>query len=341
MSKNSFHIHRHQVHLKWTKKQPPVLKVDPGTTVTFDCIDGSNYQITPESTSAALMTFDVNLADPVFGPVYVNGAEIGDALEVEVVDLETADWGWTGIVPNFGLLADEFKEPCLKIWKLPAGRHDSVNGEGHQRTEKLAVFNDQIRIPLRPFMGTMGVAPGEDGEFSTIPPLETGGNIDCRHITEGTRLILPVRTPGALFSCGDGHAAQGDGEVCGSAIETPMKVTLRFNLLKKHDWVQSPHFRSPPESEGPKRVLPDRGSYSTMGIDSDLLEASRKAVRAMIQHLGRTRGLSREDAYMLCSIAADMRIAEIVDMPNHAVTATLPLNVFADEANEITCSDHP
>ncbi|KAF2170408.1 hypothetical protein M409DRAFT_19230 [Zasmidium cellare ATCC 36951] len=345
-SKHSFHIHRDQVHLKWTKKQPPALTVSPGDIVTFDCIDGSNYQVTPQSTSDAILNFDVSLADPVFGPVYVNGAEPGDALEIEVVELQTADWGWTAIVPNFGLLQKEFEEPCLKIWKLPEGRHDSVNGEamtgvGNRRSERLAVFNDQIRIPLRPFMGTMGVAPGDDGEYSTIPPLETGGNIDCRHITEGTRLILPVRTPGALFSCGDGHAAQGDGEVCGSAIETPMKVTLRFSVLKNHDWVQSPHFRSPPESEGPRRVLPDRGSYSTMGIDSDLLEASRKAVRAMIQYLGRTRGLSRTDAYMLSSIAVDMRIAEIVDMPNHAVTATLPLNIFVDEANGTTCSDHP
>lgn len=342
MSKHSFHIHRDQVHLKWNKKQPPQLTVDPGDTVTFDCIDASNNQLTPKSTADAIPAFDVNLADPVFGPVYINGAEPGDALEIEVLELQTADWGWTAIIPNFGLLQDEFTEPHLKIWKLPAGnRHDSVNGEGEitangrlRRSERLAQFNDLIRIPLRPFMGTMGVAPGEDGEFSTIPPLETGGNIDCRHITEGTKLILPVRTPGALFSCGDGHAAQGDGEVCGSAVETAMKVTLRFKLLKNHDWVTSPHYRSPPEFEGLRRILPDCGSYSTMGIDSDILEASRKAVRAMIEYLGRTRGLSRADAYMLCSIAVDMKMAEIVDMPNHAIVATLPLNVFVDEEND-------
>lgn len=335
MPLHSFHIHRDQSHLKWNKKQPPQLTVESGDVVTFDCVDASNYQITPKSTSDAILTFDTSIACPVFGPVYINGAEPGDALEVEVVELQTADWGWTAILPNFGLLGEEFQEPHLRIWKLPSNRHDSVNGDttinDQHRLERLAHFNDQIRIPLRPFMGTMGVAPGEDGEFSVVPPLETGGNIDCRHITQGTRLILPVRTPGALFSCGDGHAAQGDGEVCGSALETSMKVTLRFKVLKNQDWVQSPHFRSPPESEGPKRVLPDCGSYSTMGIDANLLEATRKAVRAMIQYLGRTRGLSRADAYMLCSIAVDIKMAEVVDMPNHAVVATLPLNVFVDE----------
>lgn len=308
------HIHRGQSHLTWNKDEPPKLSVCSGDVVTFDCVDGGNGQITAESTVHDLTTFDTSKADPVFGPVYVHGAEPGDALEVEVIDLHTANWGWTAIIPDFGLLADEFTEPHLKIWKLPA-------------EDRVAWFNDDIRIPRRPFMGTMGIAPREQGSFSTIPPTDTGGNIDCRHITKGTKLLLPVRTPGALFSCGDGHAAQGDGEVCGVAIETPVQATLRFTVKKKQPWVQSPHFSCPPQRE---EILPDCGTYNTMGVDSSLLEATKKAVRAMLEYLQAEKGMSRVDAYMLCSVAADMKLAEVVDMPNYAVVASLPLNVFVN-----------
>lgn len=326
-AKHTFHIHRDQSHLRWSKNEKPRLTISPGDLVSFDCIDGGNGQIQPDSTPETILHLDVSRADPVFGPVYIEGAEPGDALEVEIVDLETAEWGWTAIVPNFGLLADEFPEPGLKHWSLPSGKR--VNGvNGSQPSVPVAWFNERIRIPVQPFMGTMGVAPGVEGDFSTIPPLETGGNIDCKHITKGSKLILPVRTPGALFSCGDGHAAQGDGEVCGTAIETPMKATLRFKVLKDHSWVRSPHFQTPAKSSE-DHSLPDKGSYSTMGIDSDLLEATRKAVRSMIEYLG-TRGLSRAEAYMLCSVAADLKLAEVVDMPNHAVVATLPLNIFVE-----------
>lgn len=317
-------IHRGQKHLKWNKDLPPVLTLDPGDIVTFDCIDGGNGQIKPNSTADDVTNFDVTLVDPVFGPVFVEGAEPGDALEVEILDLQTADWGWTAIVPGFGLLADEFPEAQLKTWRLPT--------EG----EELAYFNDEIRIPIRPFMGTMGVAPGDEGEFSTIPPLETGGNIDTRHITKGSKLILPVRTSGALFSCGDGHAAQGDGEVCGTAIETPMRVSLRFTVRKQQPWVQSPHFECPPKAQD--RILPDCGTYNTMGVDSNMLEASRKAVRAMMAYLQAEKGLSRVEAYILCSVSVDLRFGEVVDMPNYAIFASLPLNIFGGTTTNGTSS---
>ncbi|KAM3422409.1 hypothetical protein BST61_g2760 [Cercospora zeina] len=309
------HIHRGQFHHKWNKHEPPRLSVLSGDVVTFDCIDGGAGQITAQSSTIDLLTFDASKADPVFGPVYVHGAEPGDALEVEVMDLQTADWGWTAVIPDFGLLAEDFTEPHLKIWQLPAG-------------ETVAWFNDGIRIPRQPFMGTMGIAPAEEGAFSTIPPTDTGGNVDCRSIAKGTKLLLPVKTPGALFSCGDGHAAQGDGEVCGLAIETPMQVTLRFTVRKNQPWVQSPHFSCPPPAAGD--ILPDRGTYNTMGIAPDLLEATKKAVRAMLAYLHAEKNLSQVDAYMLCSVAVDMKLAEVVDMPNYAVVASLPLNVFVD-----------
>ncbi|KAI1611687.1 hypothetical protein EDD36DRAFT_296159 [Exophiala viscosa] len=315
MGSSSFHINRGQHHLKWSKSIPPVLTVDSGTTVTFDTIDGGGGQVTKTSNSSAVSKFSVELADPVFGPVYVNGAEPGDALEIEVLDLETADWGWTAIVPGFGLLAAEFPNPELKIWQL--SRFEDT---------PYAVFKEGVHIPTRPFLGEMGVAPESDGEFSTIPPYNTGGNIDCRHITVGSKLFLPVKTPGALFSCGDGHAAQGDGEVCGSAIETPMHATLRLTVRKNHDWVASPHYFSPAPKQIPE--FEDKGCYAALGIDPDLHEATRKAVRGIINYLTANKGLSKVEAYMLASVAVDLKLAEVVDMPNFAVAASLPLNIF-------------
>jgi len=298
------------------------LTVDSGDTVSFDCEDASSGQITPASTVEAVVKFDIALADPVFGPVHVRGAEPGDALEVEILDLRTADWGWTAIVPGFGLLADEFAEPQLKLWELPIGEGLSY-----------ATFRRGIKVPLRPFLGQMGVAPGEDGDFSTIPPRDTGGNVDCRHLTVGTRVFLPVRTPGALFSCGDGHAAQGDGEVCGSAIETPMRATLRLTVRKGHDWISSPHYLCP--EPRPDSAPPDHGCYAVLGIDPDLREAARKAVRGIVAYLVRTRHLTREEAYMFSSVAVDLKLAEVVDMPNYAVSASLPLNVFTEAASRL------
>jgi acetamidase/formamidase len=182
MGSHSLHIHRGQIHLKWSKDITPALKVDSGAVVTFDALDASNGQVTKSASAEDVLKFDIDLADPVFGPVYVNGAEPGDALEVEILDLKPGDWGWTAIMPAFGLLADEFPEPQIKIWDLSSD-------------EPYAVFKEAIRIPLRPFLGEMGVAPEADGEFSTIPPLNTGGNIDCRHVTVGC-MDSPKPVPG-------------------------------------------------------------------------------------------------------------------------------------------------
>lgn len=318
------HVHSHHKHLKWSNKQPPVLTASSGDIVTFDLVDSSNGQVTVDSDTASLASFRLELADPAVGPVYVRDAEPGDALKIEILSLETGNWGWTAVVPGFGLLADEFSQSELKIWKF-----DPQSG--------YAELKPGVRVPLRPFLGIMGIAPGLDGEFSTIPPTVVGGNIDCRDLVVGSTLYLPVQVPGALFSCGDGHAAQGHGEVCGTAIETNMKAQIRLTVCKNHSWVQSPHMLLPPQlppqqqqhnSTSTTSTFPDKGHYATMGLDADMLEATRKATRAMIQWLVATKGLSRTEAYMLVSVAGDLKLAEVVDMPNHAVTMSLPLNVF-------------
>ncbi len=207
----TIHIHRNQWHLAWDKSIPPIATIPSGEIVSFDLLDASCGQIVAESTVDAIRALDFSQVDQVNGPIYVEGAAPGDTLEVEFLDLQPADWGWTAIIPGFGLLADDFPEPALKIWRLVGG----ADGWGE--------FAPGIRIPLAPFCGEIGLAPGMAGALSTIPPYRHGGNMDTKHLTRGARLYLPVEAPGALYSMGDGHAAQGDGEVCGTAIETPMR----------------------------------------------------------------------------------------------------------------------
>lgn len=314
-----FHSH---VHLKWNNALKPVLTVDSGAEVTFDLADGGYNQFTGSSTTEDVLKFDFSRGDPAMGPVFINGAEPGDVLKVELLSLQPASFGWTAIFPGslgFGLLADEFPDHGLKIWDL----------ETH-RIEGYSVFKHGIHVPTRPFLGVVGVAREEAGEWSTIPPYETGGNIDCKHITVGSTLYLPVKVPGALFSCGDGHAAQGDGEVCGTAIETPMRATLRLSVEKEKPWVVSPHYVTSTESglqaEGVGRGA--RGYYSALGVDADLREASRQALRGLIAWLVGEKGLSREEGYMLASVAADLKIAQAVDMPHYTVACSIPLSLF-------------
>ena len=209
-----------------------------------------------------------------------------------------------------GLLPDTFSLPYLRIWDLTSGTH--------------AELRTDIRIALDPFCGTMGVAPDEAGSFPVMPPGKFGGNMDIRHLTVGATLLLPVWVDGALFSCGDAHAVQGDGEVCISAIEAPMHARLRFGV-RKGLGLSSPQFITP----GPLTSKHDaKGYYATTGIAPDLMVGAQAAVRAMIEHLGRTCGLSREDAYVLCSVAVDLKISEVVDKPNWIVSAYLPMSIF-------------
>ncbi|HZU11546.1 MAG TPA: acetamidase/formamidase family protein [Chloroflexota bacterium] len=305
----TIHVNRNQRHLAWDKSIQPVVRIESGDVVEFDMPESSGGQVGPDSTVQTIRDLDFTQVDPVNGPVYVEGAKPGDTLQIDILDLQPADWGWTAIVPGFGLLADEFPDPAIKVWHFEDGS---------------AEFAPGIRIPLEPFCGETGVAPGEEGALSTIPPYSTGGNMDTKHLTKGATLYLPVQTDGALFSMGDGHAAQGDGEVCGVAIETPMRATVRLTVRTDHP-VEQPQFLT----AGPlNRRTNTAPYYATDGVDPDLMEAARKAVRSMIKYLQRTYDLSRDDAYMLCSVAADLKICEIVDAPHWLVGAFLPQSIF-------------
>ena len=303
-------IHKHCHHTVWNNRLEPVLTVAPGESVAFEVMDASGGQLSRTSTSADVSGIDFTQVNPVTGPVYVEGAEPGDTLEVLIEEFGTLSWGWTAIIPGFGLLADEFKDPYLKIWDLD--------------NQKTAAFLPGIELPVKPFPGTIGVALPEPGDHGIVPPRKNGGNMDIRHLTKGTKLYLPVWVEGALFSVGDTHAAQGDGEVCGTAIEAPMHIKLSFKLHKGKR-IQEPRFETP----GPLTTgLDERGYYVTTGHGSDLMEASKNAVRYMIEHLEKEHGMSRQEAYALSSVAVDLKISEIVDVPNYLISAYLPKQIF-------------
>lgn len=329
---HSFHIPPSKAHLKWNNEISPALSVPSGSDITFDLKDGGNNQVRPDNESTALQTFDFALADPAFGPVYVEGAEPGDVLKVEINALATADYGWTAILSGFGLLADDYPEQHVKIWDLSEAslRPGTTGGNGPRR----ALFKPGVSVPVRPFLGVIGIAPAENGDFSTIPPYAlSGGNVDTRYLGSGSTVYFPVQVPGALFSCGDGHAAQGDGEVCGTAIETPMKASVRLSVVKQgaEGWMElaCPHYTTPPRKG---EVAEDdlKGTYAALGIHADPREAARMALRGLIDWLEKEKGLTRVEGYMLASVAASLRMTEVVDMPNFAVSCSIPLSTFED-----------
>jgi acetamidase/formamidase len=320
---HSFHVDSSHHQFKWNNKTKPILTVESGAEISFDLLDGGNNQITDQSTIEDVENFDSEFADPIFGPIYVNGSKPGDVLKVEFLDLQCASYGWTAILKGFGVIAEDFPDAYLKIWDLSPG----------QIEKGYTILKKGVHIPIRPFLGVVGVAPAQEGEFSTIPPMDTGGNIDCKYITRGSTLYLPVQVDGALFSCGDGHAAQGDGEVCGSAIETPMKATVRLTVEKDKTWLKSPHYQTNPESLAQAKVL-EKGEYACLGIDKDIFQASKKACRQMLQWLSHVKGLTAEEAYVLISVVGELKIVEAVDMPNFAVAMSVPLSVFVEDKHD-------
>jgi acetamidase/formamidase len=299
-----------QVHYRWDRTTAPAVEVDPGDTIVCDTQEVSGGQLTRGCPAADLARMDLNKAYPLAGPILVRGAHPGDALEIQILELRPAAWGWSGIIPGLGLLADDFPEPYIQHWDLSNGA-----------TTRL---HPGVTIPLQPFCGVMGVAPDAPGPIAVMPPGVWGGNMDIRHLNVGTTLYLPVWVEGGLFSCGDAHATQGDGEVCVTGIECPMHVRLRIGL--RHGYtIPSPQFMTPGPLTGPY----DRnGYYATTGVGPDLMQAARDAVRSMITHLVRHHRMSREEAYILSSVAVDLKISEIVDAPNWIVSAYLPRAVF-------------
>ncbi len=315
MSKPRTHYLPDARHFRWDNSLAPALTIDSGDTVVIDSREGTDGQITPKSTVQDTINLDWGRVHSLNGPITVRGSEPGDVLQVEMLDLEHRGWGWTGLWPQVGVLAADFgDERALKIW--------------HVGSDGRVGLQAGIRVPIEPFCGVIGVAMKEHGNFTTIPPRSMGGNLDIRHLCKGSTVLLPVQVPGALFSIGDGHLGQGDGEVCGTAIEGPLMVTVRLTVVKGHS-IPSVQFltRAPTTSK-----FDGMGYFATTADGPDLHENVRNAVRRMIDHLGQTYSLSPVDAYFLCSVAGDLKIAVPILLDQHAslVTFHMPRNIFVD-----------
>jgi len=348
-------------HNRWHEDVPPILTIDPGDTVVLETRDGFDGQLGPDSTDADVARVTTDLIHPHTGPVAVRGAEPGDLLEVRIQDVRCARWGFTAQVPGFGFMRDFFPDPHLTSWDIT---------DGWATSEQLP----RVRIAAEPFMGSMGVAPSTEMReratareaellarggavnlprpdravpadpriaaegLRTIPPRETGGNLDVKQLTVGTTLLIPVATAGALFSAGDAHVAQGDGEVCGTAIEVAGTFTAELHLRKgeaARRGVRSPQFFGTAPSPGAVRT-PSR-FYATTGLplgpdgrneSEDASLAALDALHQMIDYLAVEWGYTRQQAYTICSVAVDLKISEAVDVPNVVVSAVLPLDIF-------------
>jgi acetamidase/formamidase len=295
-----------RVHHDWDRTLEPTLRIASGDEVRFDLRMAGHGQVAEGDTT---VDFDFSRLYHLVGPVYVEGARPGDTLRVDVLDLAPGDWGWVSIQPGQGLLPDDFDDVVLRTFDLRDGATvEAAPG---------------IRIPIAPFLGTLGVHPGDPDVTTVFPPNRGGGNIDTRYLTAGSTLLLPIWCDGAIFSCGDPHAAQGDGEVCVSAIECDMRATLRLSVERRT--IPGPQFLT----AGPLATIDESaGHFGAMGIDADLMEGARKAVRSAIEWLGAEHGLNPVDAYILCSLAGDLKIFEIVDAGVWNVGFTLPLSLF-------------
>ena len=294
------------IHHRWNAALPPALTIRSGDTVHFRCRDSSDGQVTPQSTVADFLRIDRERIHALTGPVFVEDARPGDVLQIDVLDVRHGGWGWSSIIGGLGFLHERFREPYLFIWTLEGDVSTSLT---------------PARVPLRPFCGILGVAPAGDGEFRTRPPGSFGGNIDVRDLTRGATLYLPVMRSGALFSTGDVHAAQGDGEVCINGIETPAEVSLRFRV--RRDFALTA-----PMAEAPPRTVPTGGEWLMIEAHEDPLTAAATATSRMVDFLCARWGLSPENAYVLCSATMSLRLSQVVNRPMITVTAALPRDIL-------------
>ena len=295
-------------HSLWNRDLAPRLSIAPGDTVWMECLDASGGQVQPASTVADLLAIDRTRIHALTGPIWVEGAEVGDVLEVQVLEVEHRGWAWTSVIPGLGLLDDRFTDPFLFHWQLEP-----------ELTRSLV----PAVVPLRPFCGVMGVAPAQPGEFRTRPPGPFGGNMDVRELSAGATLYLPVLTRGAFFSAGDAHAAQGDGEVCINGMECPASVRLRFHLHPQRA-LAGPLIEAAARSgeQGPAWVVVESAS--------DAIEASRAATNRMIDLLSATWGLPEIHAYLLCSVAMHLRLSQVVNRPMITVSAAMAKSILPE-----------
>jgi acetamidase/formamidase len=297
-------------HSVWDRSLEPRLRIEPGDEVQIECVDSSGGQVLPGMKVAEFLNIDRTRIHALTGPIWINGAEPGDVLEIEVLSTRHGGWGWSSVIEGLGFLKDRFRGPYLFHWQL--------DGE---TTSSMA----PAIVPLRPFLGVMGVARADAGAFRTRPPGPFGGNLDVRELCAGSTLYLPVFNRGALFSCGDGHAAQGDGEVCINGIECPLDVTLRFNLHKQQPLAS-------PLVEASETVAPDSSANAWVVVETgtDLADVARAATGRMVDLLVSRWGFSEVHAYILCSVALRLRLSQVVNEPVHTISGAIAKQILPD-----------
>ena len=351
----------HTGHNRWHPDIPPLIEVDPGEEVVLETRDASDCQIKPSMTVADLTNLDAKVAHPLTGPVYIKGARPGDLLEIEYLDILPQPCGWTRNRPGAGFLRDLFTEPYLAHWdikdgwatspqipgvRIPNGSFMGTAGiapsraqlEAWSRREAALVARGGIAFLPDPQDAVPPRGPIAAEGLRTLPPRENCGNVDAKQLTKGSRLLIPVNVEGALYSAGDGHFAQGDSECCITAIEMGATAVVRFRLhageAARHH-IRWPRFAHPGYFAAPEWAAP-RNFIATMGMPirddgtqegEDLTLAARNALINMIELL-QERGWSREQAYIICSVAVDLRISNVVDLPNVTVSAFLPEDIF-------------
>jgi acetamidase/formamidase len=305
-----FPLSANPTHSKWNRALPPRIHIASGDTVHFECVDSSGEQVHPGMTLPEYLKIDRDRIHSLTGPVYISEAEPGDVLQVDILEVVHKGWGWTSVVSGLGFLKQRFTDPYLFLWKLNGAVSTSLA---------------PAVVPLRPFCGVMGVARAEDGEFRTRPPGIFGGNMDVRELCTGATLYLPVLNRGALFSAGDAHAAQGDGEVCINGIECPVDATLRFQVHKGKSLV-GPMVETPV----PRKLDPEAedGAWIIVESSPDAAEAARTATSRMIDFLAQHWSFSDVHAYLLCSVAMNLRFSQVVNEPMYTVSAAISKRVL-------------
>jgi acetamidase/formamidase len=299
---------------RWNNAPPPRLVIAPGDTVTFQCADSSGYQVRPDWDAAKFATdFNPLKIHSLTGPVAIDGAQPGDTLEIIIESYAHHGFAWTSLIPGLGLLAGDFPEHHLFLWKLEGAQTRSFPG---------------VTLDLHPFAGIIGVQRAEPGEFRTRAPGPFGGNLDVRHLTAGTRLFLPVLTPGAGVLTGDCHAAQGDGEVCINGMEAPMDATYTFRIHKNPTKpLAGPYAIYPAQSFTPPRYA-TKPWHLFIESDVDPREACKRAVRRAMEFIQDRLGVTPQMAYTLCSVVLDLKVSQLVNVPTTTITAYLPEAVF-------------
>jgi formamidase len=348
-------------HNRWHPDIPPIVRCRPGDEVVLETRDAFDGQMGRQATLQTVAAPNLDVVHPLTGPVYIEGAKPGDLLEVEIIEVVPDGYGYTVQVPGFGFLRDVFPEPFMVRWAIADGWATSNELPG-------------VGVPGAPFMGTIGLSPGREalrritareqaaldrGGFvlppssasavpadpqlaaealRTIPPREQAGNVDIKQLAAGTRLFIPVDTPGGLFSAGDAHFAQGDCETCGTAIEMNATLRVRFAVHEgaaRDRGIRDPSFARTDYWVAAQFAAPRR-FYATTGMSvsrdgelrpEDATLAARNALLNMIDHLGQ-RGWSPQQAYAICSVAVDLKISQLVDVPSFLVSAFLPEDIF-------------